>query len=97
MDDVLKLFGMMLAIGGAGSLVYVVVALANAVVRRLDAGRSAATASLETEMSDLRARLDDADSTRGRIAELEERLDFAERLLAQQREVPRVGPGAEGR
>jgi Tfp pilus assembly protein PilO len=27
------------------------------------------------------------------VAELAERLDFAERMLAQQREAPRVGPG----
>lgn len=29
----------------------------------------------------------------GRMLELEERLDFTERMLAQQRETPRVGPG----
>ncbi len=96
MDDVLKLFGIMLAIGGAGSIVYVVVALANALVRRLDGGTSGATEQLEAELGDLRARLDDADAARHRIAELEERLDFAERMLAQQREHPRLGTGGAG-
>jgi hypothetical protein len=30
------------------------------------------------------------------MLETQERLDFAERLLAQQRDAPRVGPGAGG-
>ncbi len=30
----------------------------------------------------------------GRVNELEERLDFAERMLAQQRDVDRIGKGA---
>jgi Tfp pilus assembly protein PilO len=29
------------------------------------------------------------------VAELAERVDFAERMLAQQREVPRLAPGSE--
>lgn len=35
------------------------------------------------------------DQVRQQVAELAERLDFAERLLAQQREAPRVGPGGD--
>lgn len=93
MDDALKLFAVMLAIGAAGSAVYVVVALANALVRRLDGRPTRGSLALESELADLRARLDDADATRSRIAELEERLDFAERMLTRQREAPRIGSG----
>jgi hypothetical protein len=40
-------------------------------------------------VDDLRAELDDA---RGRIASLEERVDFAERMLAKQRDPERLVP-----
>lgn len=35
------------------------------------------------------------EQVRQEVADLAERLDFAERMLAQQREAPRVGPGGE--
>ncbi len=55
------------------------------------------------DMDELRAELAEARDAQGteleqvrqEVAELAERLDFAERLLAQQRESPRVGPGGE--
>jgi hypothetical protein len=43
-------------------------------------------------VEDLRAEVDEA---RGRIAALEERVDFAERMLAKQREPDRVAPPRE--
>ena len=42
-------------------------------------------------LDELRGRLEQSE---GRVAELEERLDFAERLLAQRREVEQL-PGAQ--
>jgi hypothetical protein len=48
---------------------------------------------LETLREDLRVvrdRLDAVDHGSDRIAELEERLDFAERMLARQREAPQL-------
>lgn len=42
-------------------------------------------------IEDLHAELDEA---RGRIAALEERVDFAERMLAKQQDPSRLGPGA---
>ena len=55
------------------------------------------------DVEEVRAELAEARETQGaeldqvrqQVAELAERLDFAERLLAQQRESPRVGPGGE--
>jgi hypothetical protein len=41
---------------------------------------------------DLQARLAELDDVKVRLAELEERVDFAERLLARQRESERLGP-----
>ncbi len=42
---------------------------------------------------DLEGRVADLEASQGRVLELEERLDFAERLLAQQRESSRLGSG----
>ena len=41
-------------------------------------------------MADLDARLTELEATQARVAELEERVDFAERLLARQVEAPKV-------
>ncbi|HET7043137.1 MAG TPA: hypothetical protein VFI13_14050 [Gemmatimonadales bacterium] len=42
------------------------------------------------EFDQLRARMSELEADRGRMAELEERLDFAERLLARQAEIDRL-------
>lgn len=54
---------------------------------RLMAERSGAGAG---EMQQLRARVEVLEDAVGRVQELEERLDFAERILAQQRERGRL-------
>jgi hypothetical protein len=43
-------------------------------------------------VAELERRVGELEAKQQRVAELEERLDFAERLLAQQRDAPRVGP-----
>ncbi|MBI2615541.1 MAG: hypothetical protein HYW52_07710 [Gemmatimonadetes bacterium] len=53
-------------------------------------------AALRASMEELRSRLDRAEDFSGRLAEMEERLDFAERLLTQQRERAVLRPGAAG-
>ena len=45
----------------------------------------------EARMAELEARLSEAGDLEFRVQELEERLDFAERLLAQHREPERLG------
>ncbi len=51
---------------------------------------------LRTELAEARdAHNAELEQVRQEVAELAERLDFAERMLAQQRENPRVGPGGE--
>ncbi len=49
-------------------------------------------AELRGELEELRARLADVEQHQLRLADLEERLDFAERLLAQSRTPDRIGP-----
>lgn len=64
--------------------------VAKAYARRLEG--SATSAGLREELADISARLEELQRGQERMAELEGRLDFAERLLAQQREVARI-PG----
>ncbi len=63
--------------------------LARALARRLE-GRGTVDAALRAEVEQLHHRLGEVDAMQGRIGELEERLDFAERLLAQHREPDRL-------
>jgi Tfp pilus assembly protein PilO len=63
--------------------------LARALGRRLE-GRGSADAALRAEVEQLNHRLGEVDAMQSRIAELEERLDFTERLLAQSREPDRL-------
>jgi hypothetical protein len=56
--------------------------LIRAIARRIEAG--AAVAEARGELDDLRERVRQLEQSGSRIAELEERVDFAERLLAQQ-------------
>ena len=65
---------------------YAAIAATRAIwVRGVPAG-SGVTERLEAEVDDLRTRLAELESGQVRIAELEERLDFAERLLVQARD-----------
>lgn len=65
--------------------------LMRAFARRIE-GRGVNPA-LQGEIDQLRARVADVEVLQHRVAELEERVDFAERLLAQKREPERLGRG----
>jgi hypothetical protein len=56
--------------------------LARAFARRLE-GKGTADPALRAEVEHLHTRLGEVDSLEARVMELEERVDFAERLLAQ--------------
>ena len=47
-------------------------------------------------IEDLQSRVAELEHVKQHVLELEDRVDFAERLLAQQRETPRIGPGPSG-
>lgn len=61
--------------------------------------RRGGSANVEEELQDLRMQVADLGELSGRVMELEERLDFAERLLAQTRAgaVERLGAGGTDR
>ena len=90
MDHVIELAGVMLVIIGIPlGFIFIGHPLAKAFGRRLE-GRSTPDPALLDELDALR---DQVASMGGRIVELEERVDFAERLLAQHADPQRVGPG----
>ena len=62
--------------------------LVRAIARRIE-GRATAS-GFEPELEELRGRLHELELSQSRMAELEERLDFTERLLAQQAESARA-------
>jgi Tfp pilus assembly protein PilO len=68
--------------------------IARALARRLE-GRAGLTPALQQDLDDVHQRLADVDGLQQRVTELEERLDFAERLLARgdsQATLPRGTP-----
>jgi hypothetical protein len=80
-----------LTITAVGS--YAAISLVQALARRFGSGKS--PDALQAELDELRARVEEGEQARYRIAELEERLDFAERMLAQQREPGRLGSAGD--
>jgi hypothetical protein len=77
------------ALGFFAAVVLITYPLIRALARRLE-GRSAPDPALTAEVEDLRARVAELEQHQGRMHELEERIDFTERLLAQQREQARL-------
>jgi hypothetical protein len=55
-------------------------------------GRDPLTGEERQVLADLQGRLGELNDLQRRVAELEERVDFAERVLAQTREGQRLGP-----
>jgi len=62
-------------------------------MRPVGTGSKMRLADEAQRVEELERRVGELEAGQRRVAELEERVDFAERLLAQQRDAPRVGPG----
>jgi hypothetical protein len=79
---------------GAGLLSTVVRTVARVFERRPAVARDPDVRGLAGEVESLRAQLAEQDDLRRRVEELEERVDFTERMLAQRQERSRLpGPG----
>lgn len=79
-------------VGGAFLGWKLLVPLVHALARRLE-GPARPDGASAGELAELRSRLQELESQQGRVLELEERVDFAERMLAQQREAARLPAG----
>jgi hypothetical protein len=75
-------FVTMIVIAALTATVIILWPLMRAFARRLE-GKGGGDAALKAEVDQLHARLGEVDLLHHRVAELEERVDFTERLLAQ--------------
>ncbi len=80
---------LLITLGFIAGVAFVLYPIVRALARRLE-GR-AGNAEMEAQLEDLRERVRELEGVQMRVAELEERLDFTERLLTQRRdqELPR--------
>lgn len=79
--EAIKLFWILTAVGSAGGIIFGIFTCVNGVVRRM-------TGPAEKESEDLvylRERVEQVEYLEQRVAELENRVEFAERLLAAPR------------
>ncbi len=81
-------FGL-IVVAGLVALTLILWPIMRALARRLE-GKGTVDAALKSEVEHLHQRLGEVDALQARVSELEERLDFAERLLAQNREPDRL-------
>jgi hypothetical protein len=84
---------LLITLGFFAACAVVLYPLVRAISRRLE-GRSPADPELRSEVEQLRHRIEDAEVLQSRVMELEERVDFTERLLAAQRREAERLPGA---
>lgn len=81
-DDMLKFFFVMLSLGVAAGVTYTLIALGHTLAQRAGL-REKPSGGAEGELEEMRDRLAELDNLQNRLAEVEERLDFAERQLVQ--------------
>ena len=79
--DFIGFMSVMGAFATLGVGVYTVIRFVNIRFRRME--QQAPGAEVLAELDDLRARVHELEGDRTRVAELEERVDFAERILAK--------------
>jgi hypothetical protein len=87
---------LLIVIAALTAAVIILWPLMRAFGRRLE-GRGAGDAALRAEIEQLQARMGEVDSLYHRVGELEERVDFTERLLAQAAPPGRIDAPAPGR
>jgi hypothetical protein len=73
---------LLIVIAALAATVIILWPIMRAFARRVE-GRGGTDAALRSDVEHLHARLGDVDALQARVAELEERVDFTERLLAQ--------------
>ncbi len=92
MDDIIKAAIFIIALMGAGIGAYAGVTVVSVMKRRFE-GKLEATGLPPGELDAIHARLDAADALEARVAELEERADFAERMLVEKGVPERLSSG----
>ena len=78
--DVLNFMAVIASVATVGLGGYTAIRVVNVLLRRLEG--KGGSAGFDGELDDLRARVEHLEAERARMLELEERLDFAERVIA---------------
>jgi hypothetical protein len=86
---------LLIVIAALTATVIILWPIMRALARRLE-GKNAGDPALRAEVEQLQLKLAEVDTLHGRVAELEERVDFTERLLAQSQPPGRLGAPSEG-
>ena len=82
---------------GGGSLFLLAISpIGKAIASRIQGGTPVNDDTARRIEASNQAVLEELDQVRHEIVDMQERLDFAERMLAQHREAPRLGGGADG-
>lgn len=84
---------LLIALGFFAATAVVLYPLVRAIARRLEGRQSSGEAAMRNEIDQLRQRVEDMEVLQHRMVELEERVDFTERLLATQRREAERLPG----
>ncbi|GBD31352.1 MAG: hypothetical protein KatS3mg081_1057 [Gemmatimonadales bacterium] len=82
--------------GGGSAFLLAISPVGRAIADRIRYGATGSEEAVRRLEETQQAILEDLDSIRRAVAELEERMDFAERLLTRQRDAGRLVPGGEG-
>ena len=91
MNDAIDVVMIRCGVSAAGGLGYLVFGAVRVAVRRME--RRAGLGAGGGPAADVEDRLAVLEEAAGRIGELEERVDFAERMLARQRDADRLDAG----
>lgn len=89
MDEMQKVLVFVVSLVGAGVFSYAAIAALNVWTRRMEGKAGPGQEQLDA----LHARLAATETLEARVEELEQRVDFAERLIARQREPERLPSG----
>jgi Tfp pilus assembly protein PilO len=85
---------LLIVIAALTALVIIMWPIMRAFGRRLE-GKAGGDPALRSDVEQLHTRLGEVDALQARLAELEERVDFTERLLAQAQQPARLGASTE--
>lgn len=89
-----EILAIVLIFGGGAVFLLAISPIGRAIADRIRSGVPAAgDESVHRLQETQQALLEDLEAVRQELSEVQERLDFTERLLAQHRDAPRVGPG----
>lgn len=84
---------LIVALTVVAGIVMIFYPLMRAIARRIEGGRHQLDPAIHEDLDQLRARVADVDNLNQRVGELEERVDFTERMLAQRAAPDRLPEG----